>query len=58
MGYVSLSDLTRTANQIASRTYDAFMPLIGAAFIYLLTVKLLTVLFAQIEKRMRRADMR
>ena len=58
VGYVSLSDLTRTANQIASRTYDAFMPLIGAAFIYLLTVKLLTLLFAQIEKRMRRADMR
>ena len=27
VGYVSLSDLTRVANQVASRTYDAFMPL-------------------------------
>ena len=58
VGYVSLSDLTRTANQIASRTYDAFMPLIGAAVIYLAAVKLLTMLFAHIENRMRRADVR
>ncbi len=31
VGYVSLTDLTRVANQIASRTYEPFMPLIGAA---------------------------
>ena len=34
VGYVSLSDLTRTASQISSRTFEAFMPLIGAAVIY------------------------
>ncbi len=58
VGYVSLSDLTRVANQIASRTYDAFMPLIGAAVIYLIAVKLLTMLFAMLERRMRQGDNR
>ena len=37
VGYVSLSDLTRVANQISSRTYEAFMPLIGSAVIYFVT---------------------
>lgn len=58
VGYVSLADLTRVANQVASRTYDAFMPLIGAAVIYLIAVKLLTVMFASIERKMRVADTR
>lgn len=58
VGYVSLSDLTRVANQVASRTYDAFMPLIGAAVIYLIAVKLLSLLFASIERRMRQGDNR
>lgn len=58
VGYVSLSDLTRTANQVASKTYDAFMPLIGAAVIYLIAVKLFTILFAAIERRLRRSDLR
>ena len=34
VGYVSLSDLTRTASQVSSRTFEAFMPLIGAAVVY------------------------
>ena len=58
VGYVSLSDLTRTANQVASKTYDAFMPLIGAAVIYFIAVKLFTMLFAALERRMRRSDQR
>ncbi len=28
VGYVSMTDLTRTANQISSRTFEAFMPLL------------------------------
>ena len=58
VGYVSLSDLTRVANQIASRTYDAFMPLIGAAVIYFLVIKILTILLGKLERRMRRSDLR
>ncbi len=58
VGYVSLSDLTRVANQVASRTYDAFMPLIGAAVIYFLVIKILTILLGKLERRMRRSDLR
>ncbi len=58
VGYVGMSDLTRVANQISSATYQAFMPLIGAAVIYLIVVKILTVLFGRLERRMRQGDNR
>lgn len=58
VGYVSLTDLTRAANQIASRTYEAFMPLIGAAVIYFVVIKLLTILLARLERRLRKSDNR
>ncbi|MBQ9361630.1 MAG: amino acid ABC transporter permease [Lachnospiraceae bacterium] len=58
VGYVSLSDLTRTASQISSRTYEAFMPLIGAAVIYFVIIKILTLLLEALERRMRRSDLR
>lgn len=58
VGYVGMSDLTRVANQISSATYQAFMPLIGAAVIYLVVVKLLTVLFGNLERRLRQGDNR
>ena len=58
VGYVSLADLTRVANQVASRTYDAFMPLIGAAVVYFVIIKLLTILLGKLERRMRKSDKR
>ena len=58
VGYVSLSDLTRTASQISSRTYEAFMPLIGAAVIYFVIIKILTLLLGALERRLRRSDLR
>ena len=58
VGYVSLSDLTRTASQISSRTYEAFMPLIGAAVIYFVLIKILTLLLEAFERRLRRSDLR
>ncbi len=58
VGYVSLTDLTRAANQIASRTYEAFMPLIGAAVIYFIVIKILTILLAKFERRLRKSDNR
>ena len=58
VGYVSLSDLTRTASQISSRTYEAFMPLIGAAVIYFVIIKALTLLLGVFERRLRRSDKR
>lgn len=58
VGYVSLSDLTRVANQVSSRTYEAFMPLIGAAVIYFVIIKILTILLNQLERRLRKSDNR
>ncbi len=58
VGYVSLADLTRVANQVASRTYDAFMPLIGAAVVYFVIIKLLTIMLGKLERRMRKSDNR
>ena len=50
VGYVSLADLTRVANQVASRTYQPFMPLIGAAVIYFVIIKFFTILFGNLER--------
>ena len=58
VGYVSLTDLTRAANQITSRTYEAFMPLIGAAVIYFTVIKILTILLDKLERRLRKSDNR
>ena len=58
VGYVSLTDLTRAANQISSRTYEAFMPLIGAAVIYFVIIKILTILLGVLERRLRKSDNR
>ncbi|MBO5209010.1 MAG: amino acid ABC transporter permease [Lachnospiraceae bacterium] len=58
VGYVSLSDLTRVANQVSSRTYEAFMPLIGAAVIYFVIIKILTILLNKLERRLRKSDNR
>lgn len=58
VGYVGLSDLTRAANNISARTYEAFMPLFGAAFIYFVITKILSVLLGKLERRMRRSDNR
>ena len=58
VGYVSMTDLTRTANQISSRTFEDFMPLIGAAVIYFVIIKILTVLLDKLERRLRKSDNR
>ena len=58
VGYVSLSDLTRVANQISSRTYEGFMPLIGSAVIYFVTIKIITILLEKLERRLRKSDNR
>lgn len=58
VGYVSMSDLTRVANQMTSKVFDAFTPLIGAAIIYFIIIKLLTVLLEKLERRLRKSDNR
>ena len=58
VGYVGLSDLTRVANQMTSKVYDAFTPLIGAAIVYFVIVKILTKLLNMLERRLRKSDNR
>lgn len=58
VGYVSLSDLTRVANQMTSKVYDAFTPLIGAAVVYFIIIKILTILLNKLERRLRKSDNR
>lgn len=58
VGYVSLSDLTRTASQVSSRTFEAFMPLIGAAVVYFVIIKILSKLIEKLERRLRKGDQR
>jgi His/Glu/Gln/Arg/opine family amino acid ABC transporter permease subunit len=55
-GYIALEDLTKGGDIIRSRTFDAFMPLIAVAVIYLLLVMLLTKLVNYFERRLRNSE--
>jgi ABC-type amino acid transport system permease subunit len=55
-GYIALADLTKGGEIIRSRTYDAFMPLIAVALIYLGIVMLLTYLVNKLERRLAKSD--
>ncbi len=55
-GYVGIMDLTKAGDLIRGRTFEAFMPLIAVAIIYLITVVVLTNVFTAIERRLRRSD--
>jgi polar amino acid transport system permease protein/polar amino acid transport system substrate-binding protein len=58
VGYIALIDLTKGAYIIVGRTYEAFMPLIAAALIYLILVMVLSWLFGKVERRLRASDTR
>lgn len=55
-GYIALQDLTKGGDIIRSRTYDAFMPLIAVALIYLAMVMSFTKLVSLLERRLRNSD--
>lgn len=55
-GYIALQDLTKGGDIIRSRTYDAFMPLIAVALIYLAMVMIFTKLVGLLERRLRNSD--
>lgn len=55
-GYIALQDLTKAGDIIRSRTYDAFMPLIAVALIYLAMVLIFTKLVNMLERRLRNSD--
>jgi polar amino acid transport system substrate-binding protein len=52
-GYIGLSDLTRGGVIIQSLTYEAFLPLVAVAIIYLVIVLLLTAGVNKLERSLR-----
>jgi polar amino acid transport system substrate-binding protein len=52
-GYIGLNDLTRGGDIIRSITYDAMLPLLGVAVVYLVLVMILSSLVKKLERRLR-----
>ena len=55
---IGLKDLTKTAMIVQSRTYQAFMPFIGIAIVYLVIVMILAKVLSIVERRLRTGDKR
>lgn len=55
-GYIALEDLTKGADIIRSRTYDAFFPLTTAAIVYLVIVTALSYGVNCLERRLRQNE--
>lgn len=58
VGYVGLMDIQKAGDFIKSATFEAFMPLIGIALIYYVLIKILTLGLKQVEKWMRKSEVR
>ena len=58
VGYVGLMDIQKAGDFIKSATFKPFMPLLGTAVIYYVLIKLLTLALRQVEKRLRKSDIR
>ncbi|QOV20820.1 amino acid ABC transporter permease [Blautia liquoris] len=55
-GYIGMMDLTKGGDIIRSATYDAFLPLISVALIYLVLVCGLSALVGKLERRLRTSE--
>lgn len=55
-GYVGIMELTKAGDLIRGRTFEAFMPLIAVAIIYLCLVIVLTKLVGVLERRLRNSE--
>lgn len=58
VGYVGLMDIQKAGDFIKSATFKAAMPLFGTAVIYYVLIKILTLLLRQVEKHLRKSDVR
>ena len=58
IGYVAKIDLTAAALSVQSKTYSFTMPLLAIAVIYYVIIKILSIMLAKLEKRMRLSDSR
>ncbi len=57
-GYIAVADLAKMGDVIRSRTFDALLPLLMVALIYLVIVLLMTSLMKRLERRLRQSDKR
>ena len=55
-GYVGVVDLTKAGDRIRGRTFEAFMPLLAVAIVYLAIVIILTQVLKVIERRLRKSE--
>lgn len=55
-GYIGLTDLTRGGDIIRSQTYEALLPLLAVAAIYLVLVMFLSCLVGKLERRLRSSE--
>ena len=55
-GYIALQDLTKGGDIIRSQTYDAFLPLMAVALIYLALVVCLSWLLKKLELRLKKNE--
>lgn len=51
-GYIALEDLTKGGDIIRSNTYEAFLPLIAVAAVYLIMVILMSSLVSRLERKL------
>ena len=54
--FIAVTDLTKSGDMIRNATYNAWIPLLTCAVIYLVLTVGLTKLFSKIEKRMAKSD--
>jgi His/Glu/Gln/Arg/opine family amino acid ABC transporter permease subunit len=55
-GFIAIQDLTKAGDIIRSQTYNAFLPLIAVAVIYLAVVMFLTKLLNKFEERLKKNE--
>ena len=57
-GYIALQDLTKGGDIIRSQTYNAYIPLLSVAAVYLIIVMLFSYLVKLLERRLRNSEQR
>ena len=56
VGYIGMTDLTKAYSMVQSRTMDPMPPLIIIAAVYFIITKVLSVIFAKMERRLHESD--
>lgn len=55
-GFIAITDLTKASDMIRNATYNAWVPLISVAVIYLILTLGLSSIFAKFERRLAKSD--